>query len=74
MKVLDSFKGMVNNVFHIYIYIFFQKQQKLISSEEQLQALENIYYLHACSFVVSNKRVLYIYGGRLLGTFNKIGC
>lgn len=50
MKVLCSFKDMVNNVFlsfmYVYIYMYmytyiFQKQQKLKSSEVQLQALEN---------------------------------
>lgn len=72
MKVLHSFKGMANNVLISYIYEFLKAAKTHIQWRATSSFREHLISL-ACSFVVSNKRILYIYGGRLLGTFNKIG-
>lgn len=40
--------------------------------KSRIPALENILRFHACSFDISENRLLYICGGRWLGTFNKM--
>lgn len=57
---------------HIYIYEFLKAAKTHIQWKATSSFREHL-MSPACSFVVSNKRILYIYGGRLLGTFNKIG-
>lgn len=70
MKILHSFKGMVK---YQCLYILFSKQLYIHCSEKsKIQALENILRFLACNFGIYENRFLYIYGGRWLGTFNKI--
>lgn len=81
MKVLCSFKDMVNNVFlsfmYVYIYIcicihIYSKSSKNSSPVKSSFKLQRTPYI-SCMQLCCIKRVLYIYGGRLLGTLTRWG-
>lgn len=70
MKILHNFKSMVK---YQCLYILFPKRLYIQYPEKsKIQASENILRFHACNFDIPENRFSYIYGGRWLGTFNKI--
>lgn len=71
MKILHSVRGMANNI-SVFMYSVPQMAIVQYPEKSKIQALENILRLHACNFDISENRLLYIYGGRWLGTFDKM--